>query len=148
MRASKTQAQGRTQAAIRPSRLAIENKDPNYDYSFRRRKDIEEGGGQDLLGYEPVGVGNSNGERFAIPVATKTRGKKQLVMQDTMLCRRHKETSRYFKQFEDQKYNSQMKLIKDAASNARVKLRDINGTVTDEIKGDFTQRPGFTEDGE
>lgn len=151
---SRTQQNGTrtSQSLTRPSALIVENKDPNFDYSFRRKEDIDQGGGVDVYGYEPVGQGNSSGEVWGGPagMAHKSRGSKQKVHLDTILCRRTKEVSSYFKQLENEKYNSQVRFIRDAAKNARLALRDLDpgSVVKDESQVSakvFTQRTGPTD---
>lgn len=148
---SKTSQNGlKTAQNFKGQSLVVLNKDPNYDYSFRRKAEVEQGGGVDRYGYEPITKGNSNGESWAIPyMSTKTKGSGQIVLEDVILCKRPKEVSTYFKSIEDERYNSQKLLIKNAAKNAQVKLRqlDPSATVTDSSSGiNFTQRKGPTEE--
>ena len=158
MRVSKTQAIGertksigmKTEAlATHQSRLAILNKDPAYDYSFRRKDDFKEAE-IDNYGWEPIGVGNSAGEAWALPFPVKTKGHRQLTYHDTVLCKRKKEVSRYFQREEDEKYNAQKNLILTAARSARTKLRqlDPNAQVIDDVKSSdgFRQRKGPSEE--
>lgn len=125
MKASKTQAIGhKTAPKVRHSFLSVKNKDPRFDYCFRSRKDIEEGGGEDRYGWVPVGATNSAGEEWDIPhPPVQHKGRKQIILQDTILCKRPKQTTKYFKGIEDQKYNAQVSLVKNAARNAQVRLR-------------------------
>lgn len=150
MRASRTQSVGQKtkEMTMRPSRLNILGKDPNFDYCFRLKSEIEAGGGQDDYGYEAVGATNHAGESWSIPGALKTAGKRQMIYADTVLCKRPKEATRYFKQIEDEKYNAQKKFIRDSAKNTRIKLRELDHSaiVEDQITGDFTQRAGITEE--
>ncbi len=151
MKPSVTQSIGNKTHAItkRMSRLDILNKNPDYEYAFRLRKELEEGGGVDQYGYECVGHGNENGERWALPIgAPKSKGKKQMILQDVVLCRRKKEVGAYFRVQENQKYNSQKMLIKTIAQRAQVRLReaDPNARASMDISGiDFTQRVGPEE---
>ena len=151
MRSAKTQSIGAKTKNFSPqiSRLAILGKNPAYDYSFRRKKEIEEGSGMDEYGYEHVGIGNTDGETWATPVPLKSKGARQIVYQDTILCRRKKEVSQYFINQENEKYNTQKQMISESARNARIQLRklDPNAVVTDDIKSSdgFSQRPGPTE---
>lgn len=151
---SRTQQNGQrtSQSITRHSALFVGNKDPNFDYSFRRKEDIEQGGGVDLYGYEPLNSSNSSGETWGGPagMAHKTKGGKQKVYLDTVLCKRPKEVSAYFKNLEDEKYNSQVRFIRDAAKNARLALRDLDAgsVVKDESQVSakvFTQRTGPTD---
>jgi len=134
------------------SPLTVLNKDPNYDYCFRNKVDIDEGGGVDHYGWEPLNAANHSGEEWGGPsgLAPKTRGKNQKVFMDTILCKRGKEVSNYFKRLEDEKYNAQVRFIRDAAKNARLALRDLDpgAIVKDESEVSsrvFTQRTGPTE---
>lgn len=150
---SRTQLNGRNTAKTAGhSPLSVFNKDPNFDYSFQSRAAVEEGGGVDHNGWEALGVHNSNGEEWGGPagLAPKTKGKSQKVYIDTILCKRSKEVSQYFKRFEDEKYNAQIRFIRDAAKNARVALRELDpgSIVKDETETSskvFTQRQGPTE---
>ena len=151
--ASKTQSVGyRTQStARRPSHLNVTGKDPAFDYCFRKREEIEKGGGIDQYGYEPVGRENNSGEDWALPdvikSAHKKRSGKSLIFEDVILCKRPKEVSQYFQQIEDQKYNLQVNLIKEAAPRAQAKLRmgDQRATVTSDMSGmDLSHRKGPT----
>lgn len=152
MRSSKTQSIGSKtpQNALIASRLAVSNKNPAYDYSFRRTKDIEEAGGMDEYGWESVGMSNHDGEAWALPFPMKTKGHKQIKFHDTILCRRKKEISKYFRQQEDDKYNTQKLLIVEAAGRARAQLRkfDPKAEVQDNVKSSdgFSQRPGPSEE--
>lgn len=151
MRAARTQAIGsRTPQNAPVGRLEVLNKEPGFDYSFRRKKEIEEGGGIDEYGWEPVGVDNNKGEAWALPFPVKTKGRKQLIFQDTILCKREKKITSYFRQLENQKYNSQKMLIAEAAGRAKAQLRqlDPNAMFQDDTKSSdgFSQRKGPSED--
>jgi hypothetical protein len=137
----------------RHSAVAIANKDPNFDYSFRLRKEIEENGGVDHYGYEPVDASNHGGETFAGPVAKALQRRKtnRIIHHDTVLCKRPKEISRYFQERDDEKYNSQQQLVIHASKHRReelAKIRGSNATVVDQSSGlekAFKQRVGPTE---
>ena len=123
--------------------LDVDNLDPNFDYSFRRKSEVVEG----LVpyGYEPVSAANYNGETL------KGRsGAKQISYQDVILCKRTKETTKFFKDMEDEKYNSQISLVKMAGKNAREQLRTVDpgSSVVNKSKGleRLKQRPGPTEE--
>ena|SRR3990167_2096498 len=151
MRASRTQAIGsRTPKNAPISRLDILNKEPGFDYSFRRRKDVEEAGGVDEYGWEPVGVDNHKGEAWALPFPVKTKGRKQLVFQDTILCKREHKFTAYFQRMENKKYNSQKMLITEAAGHAKARLRELDPNVRfeDGVKSSdgFSQRKGPSEE--
>lgn len=131
------------------SALDIANKDPNFDYSFRLRKEIEEGGGVDIYGFEPINEGNTSGEAWQGPIkALQKRGKSSIVYQDTILCRRPKEVAEYFQSVNNTRYNNQISFVKSIAPEANVKLRNMNSDsgVTMDVKGknDFTQKTGPT----
>lgn len=154
-RPQKTQAIGRKTETlkVRHTRFNVNNKDDAFDYSFRRKADIETGGGSDEYGYEPVSAENSSGEEFSVPgAAMKTKGKGQLVIQDVILCRRPKEVSAEFKRMEDEKFNNQQNYIKNVAQRHRAKLREIVGEndidfrVTDQMSTTSKQRKGPTEE--
>lgn len=155
MRAARTQKQ-KTRATPRWSRLSVTGKEPGYDYCFRRRKDIDENGGMDQHGWEPIGVANHKGEELGVPDRVKKHmakggGRKQIIYEDVILCKRPVEVTAFFKEQEDERYNAQVNLIKNAATSARGKLRermveggfdadsaDITGTVETKL----TQRLG------
>ena len=157
---NKTKSVGsKTQKHTRHSNLDVANKDPNSDYCFRRKKEIEDGGGMDNYGYEAVNATNSHGEEWNGPASMKRKGGKgQMTNQDTVLCKRPLETAKYFKRIEDEKYNAQILHIKNACAAAKDKLRNISPdyvssatstlTNTEEEQNDraFTQRPGVTEE--
>lgn len=134
------------------SPLSVQNKDPNMDYSFRRRKDIDDGNGVDVYGYEPVSARNSNGEMFGIvPHKTRTRGKGQLVHHDVILCKRPKELSKIIKIEEDEKYNAQVRLLQNSMKKAKTALRELDpdSSFVESIKSGgpgMTQRQGPTEE--
>lgn len=140
----------RTSQKERFSPFSISNRDPECDYSFQRRRDIEDGGGATYTGWEPVGVHNYKGEEWGGPKIMKHRqGVKQFINQDTILCKRHKEVSSYFKNEENEKRNHQIRFIKSVARNARERLREIDpgSVVVDHSKGlEYTQRAGPTEE--
>lgn len=147
---------GRTQEVVtrqkqeRFSPLSISNRDPECDYSFQRCKDVEDGGGATYTGWEPVGAHNYKGESWGGPQIFKHRqGAKQFINQDTILCKRSKEISTYFKTEENEKRNHQIRFIKSVARNARERLRKIDpgSVVVDHSKGiEYTQRTGPTEE--
>jgi len=150
-----TQTTGsKTRSHTRHSTLNIENKDPNFDYCFRRRKEIEDGGGADIFGWEPIGPANSNGESFqAFPGQKRTKGTGQMVYIDTVACKRPKEVSRFFKSQEDEKYNAQIQHVRTASTRTREALRELDPDSVVEEKATFkgpgmTQRKGPTEEGE
>jgi len=148
MKPSKTQQNKTQNFSTQHSRCDVLNKDPDYDYCFRRKRDIEEGGGMDQYGWQPVGEGNESGEKPAIPFLVNTKAKKQIAFDDVVLCRRKKEVTRYFKQIEDDAYNAQQRFIATAAKRAQVSLRQLDQTATVEDQSEikFTQRPGPTEE--
>ena len=135
------------------SMLDVLNKDPDFEYSFRPLAAIEQGGGQDFLGYEPVGGTNYAGETWSAPRGTSPRaGVKQMRFMDTILAKRPKETGDYFREEENERYNAQVQLVLTASKRAQGKLRQIDSgqqvaKVTGELKGSeyFSQRPGPTE---
>jgi len=153
----KTKSLGqKTQSKVgRHSPLTIYNKHDDYDYCFRSRKEIEEGGGEDAYGWQPINEANNNGEVSGGPLESitrnKTKGNKQIVYIDTIACRRPKEVGQYFKSLEDEKYNAQVKFVRDAAKDARIHLRNADQqSFVNEDKSSFkgtgmTQRVGKTE---
>lgn len=133
--------------------LDVANLDPEFDYSFRRIKDVEDGDGIDQYGFEPLSAANWKGERSIGPSITmaKTKGAKQIRVQDTILCKRPLEAAKYFKDMEDEKFNAQQNLVRMAAQNAKAALRELDpgATLQDDSKGmdkAFTQRVGPTTD--
>lgn len=162
IRRNKTRAQRTNQPARsavrshRASRTAVTGKDPDYEYSFKRRVDVLTDGGSAMQeGWEAINKENSKGENWetANHVRTlkdRTKATGEIHFHDTVLCRRHKEDAAYFKNFEDRKYNAQMKLLNEAAKDAKQKLRPIGDQagLKDEFKQtgrQFTQRAGPTE---
>lgn len=151
---SRTQQTPRTQQTIgRFSATMIANKDPNFDYSFRVRKMIEEGGGMDHLGFEPVCEENYNNETWNGPrsMQVRSKGRKQILYQDTILCKRPLETANFFKRMEDEKYNSQCRLVTTASRMANQSLRNLDpgAVIVDRSSGlekAAPQRSGPTEE--
>lgn len=107
----------------------IGNKDPNYDYAYVLKKDVESGGGVTKTGYEPITVTNSSGETFGgiqSFFAKKTGvAKGSRVIEDVIAAKRPKEISQYFQSKEDEKYNSQVRLIKSTSRRVSTQLRDV-----------------------
>jgi len=140
----------RTKQPEKFSPLSISNKDPDCDYSFQRRKDVEDGGGATYTQWEPVSAHNYKGETWGGPSCFKHRqGVKQFINQDTILCKRSKEISQYFKSEENEKRNHQIRFIKSVARNARERLRELDpgSVVVDSSKGiEYTQQTGPTEE--
>jgi hypothetical protein len=142
----------KTRQRTRHSAITINNKDPEYDYSWRNKKAIEDGGGQDIYGFEPIGAGNTNGETLGpTPFKQRTAGKGQLVYLDTIACKRKKEIAEYFKEEEDERYNAQVRHVQNASKRTRAALRqlDPNAAVIDKSNYSgpgMTQRPGPTEE--
>lgn len=152
MRGRTHQVGSKTIGATRFSPLAVANKDPNFDYSWQRRKEIEEGGGTNNKGWQPVDATNTNGETWDGPkeMMGKTKGS-QLRNEDTVLCKRPKSVSNWFKTQEDETYNAQAAFVRTSAKNAQTELRKIdpNAIVVDRSEGmdkAFTQRTGPTEE--
>lgn len=149
MKASKTQiSKTNVNKNTRHSGLSISGKDPKMDYCWRRRADIEEGGGQDHLGYIQVTAANHTGEASGLPFLNKgiktNKTNKTFRLHDVVLAKRTKEAKDYFKGLEDEKYNSQIRFIKSTSQRARVKLRQIdsNAVVVDQSSTTLKQRPG------
>lgn len=151
---NRSQQTSRTQqVAGRFSATMIANKDPKFDYSFRKKSDIEQGGGMDHVGFEPVSEENYSGEVWNGPRSMQQRsmGRKQVVLQDTILCKRPMETANFFKAQENEKYNAQCRLVMTASRNADGALRrlDPGAVVVDSSTGlekAMPQRPGITEE--
>ncbi len=151
---SRTQELPRTQQKIgRYSATMVAQKDKGFDYSFRRKADIEQGGGMDHLGYEPVSEENYNGETWNGPrsMQLRSKGRKQIVLQDTILCKRPMETANFFKAHEDEKYNAQCRLVMTASKNADGALRklDPGAVIVDHSTGlekAMPQRTGPTQE--
>ncbi len=127
------------------SRTSVLNKDPNFDYCFKRKEEVESGEASQE-DWSPVS-GKDTEETWENSYEkgkrARTKGTGQLVLQDTILCRRTKDASAHFKKFEDDKYNNQMKFVRDVAKNAKAKLRGV-ANVKDSSK--FSQKTGPTED--
>jgi len=144
----------RTQTKIgRFSAVQVAHKDPAYDYAFRLRHDIEQGGGMDHYGFEPVSEANYAGETWGGPrsMSERSRGRKQIHYQDTVLCKRPLETARYFQQLENEKYNAQCNLVMTASRRAGVRLRELDpgAVVVNSSKGldkAMPQRPAQPEE--
>lgn len=154
MRTHTSKNGSKTASRAAHSALSIQNKDPNFDYSFRRRQEIQDAGGEDIYGWTPISEGNTSGEFFsAFPGQKKTAGSKEMYYLDTVACRRPKEVSKYFKSEEDDKYNSQIAHVRSAAKRAKAAFREMDEDA--KVKHDFkfkgpgmTQRTGPTEEGE
>lgn len=154
MKNSRTQQLPRSQQSVgRFSPTMVSNKDKNFEYSFRRKFDIEQGGGMDHLGYEPIGEDNYSNETWSGPrsMQARAKGRKQIVLQDTILCKRPVETARFFQNFENERYNSQCRLVQTASRSASDALRklDSGAVVVDSSTGldkAMPQRPGPTQE--
>lgn len=146
-----------SKTSTRHSALTIIGKDPNFDYCFRTKHDIEQGGGEDSYGWQAIGEDNYAGEKSGGPLAQfhKTKSSKQIVYMDTIACKRPKEVSRYFQSEDDEKYNSQVNFVKSVGRNTQQKLREALSA--DGFKSDvednsqyagrsMTQRKGTTEE--
>jgi len=133
-------------------RLAIKNKDPRFDYSFQRRRDVEEGGGQTHDGWDPVSKANNNGEAWDGPKIIKSKGSpNQFLNQDTILCKREKEVSKYFKQESIDKRNNQINFLNNVSTQAKQKLKELdpNSELKDTSSGmpkEYTQKTGPTQE--
>lgn len=152
MRGRTHQVGSKTQNTTRYSPLAVANKDPAFDYSWQRRREIEDGGGVNNKGWIPIDATNTNGETWDGPkeMMGKTQGS-QLRNEDTVLCKRPKSVSAWLKSQEDEAYNAQARFVQSAAKNAQAELRKIdpNAVVSDRSEGmekAFTQRTGPTEE--
>ena len=143
----------KTQRAVRRhSALDVQGLDSNMDYSFRRKETEESSGGTDGYGFTPVTMANSVGEDWAIPykVEQKSKGKRQLVKDDVILCKRPKEAKEYFQAVDDEKYNAQVRLLRSGRKQGREKMRQAGGDLVDSSKGIDTperdvQYPGYSE---
>lgn len=143
----------------RVSPLNVLNKDPRFDYSFRRKSEIEDAGGEDMYGWGPVKTGNCSDEVLDNPLArfrkteqkTKTKTRKEMKYLDVVLCRRPKEVSEYFRAQENEKYNANVRFIKSVSKNAKESFRDSGVEVsmndTSKYQGpSVEQRLGTTEE--
>ena len=133
----------------RYSAITIQNKDPRFDYSMARRADIENG--SDMYGWEPLNSANNNGEKFGNYPGAKTKGNGQLNYLDTTACKRPKEVSEFFKREEDEKYNTQLRLVRSSSKNIKAAFRKLDPNSTVINKGSLsgpgmTQRQGPTEE--
>ena len=128
----------------RNTRTAVAGKDPNFDYAFKRRAQVEEGqAGQE--GWEVVKgrKGETWFNPFAAKQEAKTKGTGQMALGDTILCKRSKEASAYFKEHNHYaKRKAQNRLIRDARGFAQKTLRqgDPEARITGDVK--FTQKAG------
>lgn len=144
----------KTQSRASHSALSIQGKDPDYDYAFRSRKEIEENGGEDIYGWKPIGEGNSSGESMSnYPGQKRTAGKDQMNYMDTVACRRKKEVSKYFKDLETQKYNDQVSHVRNSSARAQAAFRKLSADskvrTTQNFRGPgMTQKTGPTIEGE
>lgn len=157
----KTQKNGQKTSAARTrnSALSVIGKNPDFDYCFRKKSDIQDGGGEDMYAWSPVKQGNSSGEEHDNPLARYRAGnrgsktaasKKEITHLDVVLCRRPKEVGEYFQSQEDQKYNAGVGFIKSVSKNAREKFRDggADVSVKDSSRHEgpsVNQRMGTTE---
>lgn len=144
MRTQRTQLIGNRTGRV--SRTAVAHKDPNFDYAFKHREDIEDGTAEHE-GWDVV-RGPNRKESWHNPFTKKldrTKGTGQMVLQDTVLCKRSKEDSVAAKAAENAKYNAQMEFVKNASRNANLAFREagINARVEDHSK--YTQKNGPTE---
>ncbi len=144
-----------SKAFQRHTRVTIYGKDPKMDYSFRPRKDIEEGGGEDLYGYVPIDAENWNGETSSGPKSSLRNSKqfRQIRYMDTIACKRPLETKKFFDQEADERYNAHKQWsLYVSAQEAKSNLRKVDGKgeVTSDIQvtgRGFSQRPGPTMEG-
>ena len=122
------------------SRTAIAEKDPNFDYCFKRKADVESG----LVGQEGWEVARDSSWFTPYQKQAKTKGRAQLALGDTVLCKRSTEASEYFNDYINEKRKAQIRLIKSAATDARQSLKQTGYSfkVTDNIKTNFTQKIG------
>lgn len=152
---AKTQSNGSKtyKSKTRISPLDVSNLDDKFDYSFRRKVDIEQGGGEDMHGFRPVNESNNSGEVSGGPLAKfqKSKGGKQITHLDVILCRRPKEIAEYFQNEENEKYNANLRFVKSVGRNSRDKYRgteiEENFEIKDESKfsgSAMQQRKGTT----
>src|SRR3990167_4609094 len=144
----------RTQKVAKFSPLMVTGKDPEFDYAFRRKSDLEQNGGIDFQGFQIVSEVNNNGERWDGPKSLQSiysaRGSISYV--DTVLCKRPKEVSVFFKKLENEKYNAQVRFIQSSANRTQMKLRQLDpgASVLDNSHGldskVFMQRVGPNEE--
>jgi hypothetical protein len=144
-------ARTRSAGGSRHSSVSVSNKDPNFDYSFRRVIEIEQGGGVDMQGYSIVDAATNTGETISGPktLASRGRGKKQLGFMDVVLAKRPKADSGYYQSYENERYNAQQQLVLHAAKRAKVALRNLDsGSIVENqstgLEKAFKQRPGPT----
>lgn len=145
----------RTQMSMnRFSQTLVQNKDPNFEYSFKRRADIENGSAE-AWGWDVVNEDNNSGEvrKLDRTIKKRTGGSKQVSLIDTVLCRRDKNSdiAIYERQHENSKYNAQIQLIKTASQRSKAALRELDpgAIVVDGSKNldrVLVQRTGPTEE--
>jgi hypothetical protein len=150
---AKTQeVKGQMRTVGRLSRSAVQNLNPVYDYCFVRKVDMEANGGM-YMGYEAVDQGNSSGEIPWAPPGVKPRSANagKIFLEDTVLCRRPKETSEYYKSLWLEKASANFQLVRQSAKNAGAELNKLDplSYVSQKVNMtdmDFNQTTGPTEE--
>jgi hypothetical protein len=162
LKASSTRASS-TEQALNPYDTTILNQDPDWDYSFRPRKDFEHGSnmtGDWIPITQATSVGECMGSGVQSHLLDDMRKKlgfkpKSLILEDTIACKRPKEVSEHYRKMEDAKYNYQIGLLKNAATSAHAKAKvlrdegsrlDVREEKGHHNLGSFTQRPGPTDE--
>lgn len=120
------------------SRTAIANKDPDFDYCFKRKSDIESG----VINQEGWEVAKDEAWQNPFQKEAKTKGKANLNLHDTVLCKRSKEASKYFDEQINQKKRAQIRLIKKVAKDARSTLRATGYDIKINDQTKFSQKIG------
>ena len=127
----------------RLTRTSVAGKDPNFDYCFKTRREIDEG----LAEQEGWSVVKGRRDEswqnpFAAKEESKTKGTGQMALMDTLLCKRSKEATAYYHEHNHvQKRNAQKRLIREARGLAQKQLR--NGDPDAKVTGGvFTQKAG------
>lgn len=134
-------------AIMNYSELDIDNKDPNFSYSFINIEKIEKGGGMAPGGWRPLSETNNSGETWnSIYGDWATDTNFSFRYEDTILCRRPKRLTEFFGAQENRKYNANINLINNIGKGVRERLRslDPNAKVDDSKNTRYTQRVGPT----
>lgn len=125
---AKTQAiKGVRQQTSRLSASQVDNKHPDFDYCFVRKVDIEKSGGV-YYGYMAVDEKNNNGETAWVPPGVDRAKLRttQIHLEDTILCRRPKETTAYYAALNHDKASRNFQMVRDSAKHASRELNKLD----------------------
>lgn len=133
------------------SRLNVLNKDPAYDYCWKRKAEVESSG-ISLDGFVPVTDTNKANESYGINHQMNAGGNNTtyiFMYEDVVLCKRPKDVAEYYnareKSLRQAQYLTLKNVNREVSESFKRNMGNDGYSVTGTVTGDFSQITGHTE---